>query len=168
MRVPQNHQTPGFKRFVVGLILGMILGWVFFIALSGIAQERQLSEIQKQKVTIKQLQEQLKTWQEDSVEKNKKLEKKLTVQNIEIEIANKERAPIGKLGLSELEADVKDQLSESLLKKNIENVAASKKLVIQAVESNIYTVDKNKYRLKVKSLVIYSTIELAVSVEKVK
>lgn len=168
MRVPQNQQTPGFQRFIAGLILGMILGWVFFVALSGVAQDRQLTKIQEQKGAIEQLKGQLRTWQEDSAEKNKKLEQKLTVQEIQIDITNKQKADIGKLEISELKGEVQDQLSSTLLKQNIETVAANKKLVVQSVENKTYTIEKNKYRLKVKSLVIYSTIELTVQVEKVK
>lgn len=167
MRIPQTYKTPGWQRFLSGLILGMILGWVLFIVISGIAQERQLSKIEEQRDQIEQLRNELKTWQEDSEEKNKKLEQRLTVQQIQIDIAGEQNSKLGKLELSELKGKVKSLLS-SLVKQNIEYVAANRKLVIQTIESHVYVIEKNKYRLKVKSLVIYSTVSVTVNVEKAK
>lgn len=167
MRIPQNYHSPSWQRFLAGLFLGMIIGWLFFVMISGIAQERQLSKIQEQKDQIAELKNDLKTWQENSEEKNKALQQKLTVQQIQIDIEDKQQAKLGKLELSELSGKAK-QLLSSLVKQNIEYVAANQKLIIQTIENNIFTIEKNKYRLKVQRLVIYSTVSITVKAEKVK
>lgn len=167
MRIPQNYKSPNWQRFLAGLIIGMIIGWLFFVMISGIAQERQLSKIQEQRDQIEELKNDLKTWQEDSEKKNKALEQKLTVQQVQIEINNEQTSKLGKLEMSELKGKAKKLLT-SLVKQNIEYVAANQQLVIQTVENNIFTIEKNKFRLKVQSLVIYSTVSVTVKVEKVK
>ncbi|HET7578376.1 MAG TPA: sporulation membrane protein YtrI [Bacillales bacterium] len=168
MRIPQSYQTPGWQRFLAGLILGMILGWVFFIIISGIAQERQLTKIQQQKDKIEQLQKALKNWQEDSEEKNKELEQKLTVQNIKVKLSAKGNLNLTKLELSELKGEVTNLLSSTLVNQNIEYAAASQKLIFHTIENKIYTIDKNNYRINVQMLVIYSTVQVSGTVEKIK
>ncbi|HET7616165.1 MAG TPA: sporulation membrane protein YtrI [Bacillales bacterium] len=166
MRIPQHFHTPGWQRFTSGLIIGIIIGWVFFVVISGETEDNQLTMISKQKATIKQLQKELKTWQEESNEKNKKIEKKLTIQSIDVEFADDQDSGLGKSELYDLQGEVKDQLS-SIIRQDIETVAENRQLIMHLIENKTYTIEKNKYQLKVVTLVVYSTMQVVLDVEKV-
>lgn len=164
MRIPQYSHDPGWQRFIAGLVLGIVIGWVLFFILSGIAQERQINLINQQKKQIEELKSEKDIWLKDVKEQNKKLQQKLTIQDIQIDFA-KENI-LGETERSELKSQVKDQLS-SLYNQNIETVAANRDL-INLIQNQPYTIDKNQYRVKIQSLVIYSTVEMTLNIEKVK
>ncbi|HET7627793.1 MAG TPA: sporulation membrane protein YtrI [Bacillales bacterium] len=166
MRIPQHFKTRDWQRFSAGLILGIIVGWMFFIVISGIAQERQLTMIYEQKQDIKQLKSQLKTWQEESNEKNEQLEQKLTVQSIKVTFVENRNNEISKSELFEIRSAVSEQLS-SLIHQNIESVAENQRMIKQVIENKTYEVEKNRFRVKVATLVIYSTVKVVLNVEKV-
>ena len=166
MRIPQYSHDPGWQRFIVGLVLGIVIGWILFILLSGIAQERQINLINQQKKQIEELKDEKDIWLKDVKEQNKELQQKMIIQDIEIDFSNIKEVNLGESEQSELKSQVKDQLS-SLYNQNIETVAANRDLIF-LIQNQSYTIDKNQYRVKIQSLVIYSTVKITLKIEKVK
>jgi uncharacterized protein YfeS len=166
MRIPQYSHDPGWQRFIAGLVLGIIIGWLLFIILSGIAQERQINLINQQKDQIKELKNEKEIWLDDVKKQNEKLQQKLTIQDIQIDFSNEKEINLGEAEQSKLKGQIKDQLS-SLYNQSIETAAANREL-INLIQNQPYTIDKNQYRVHIQSLVIYSTVEITLKIEKVK
>lgn len=166
MRIPQYSHDPGWQRFIAGLVLGIIIGWLLFIILSGIAQERQINLINQQKDRIKELKNEKEIWLDDVKKQNEKLQQKLTIQDIQIDFSNEKEIKLGEAEQSKLKGQIKDQLS-SLYNQSIETAAANREL-INLIQNQPYTIDKNQYRVHIQSLVIYSTVEITLKIEKVK
>ncbi|HEU5138627.1 MAG TPA: sporulation membrane protein YtrI [Bacillales bacterium] len=167
MRIPQHYHSPGWQRFIVGFLLGAVIGWVFFITLYGQAQEDQINLINKQKDKIAELQDEKDIWLDDVKEENEKLEKKLTVQDIQVKFVNKKESELGDTALSTLNRDVEKQLS-SLLTKDLETVGGNSEILIQSIENKTFEIEDNKYHLEVQTLIITSVIKVGVKIEKIK
>ncbi|HEX7064939.1 MAG TPA: sporulation membrane protein YtrI [Bacillales bacterium] len=167
MRIPQHYHAPGWQRFIVGFLLGAVVGWVFFIILYGQAQEDQINLINKQKDKIAELKDEKDIWLEDVKEENAKLEKKLTVQDIQIKFVNKKESELGDTAISNLNREIEKQLSP-LLTKDLETVGGNSEILIQSIENKIFEIEDNRYRVEVQTLVITSIIKVGVKIEKVK
>lgn len=158
MRVPAYSNDPGWQRFLSGFFIGLIFGWLLFLSLFGIMHERHVQTIQEQQDQIDSLKETNRLYKEDIEEQNKENEKKLSVQEIKISFLNTEELKLRQLTVYELEKQVKKQLTD-LRNKNIENVVATRELLIQAIEHKQYKVDERAFRLTVEHLYLYTTVE---------
>lgn len=158
MRIPPYYRHHGWQRFLSGVTIGMIIGFIFFLTLYGLAQERQIDKINQQATQIDSLERNRKTLLEDQDIENKKLEKKLTVQDVKVNIIDK-KDKIDRIVEFELEAKVKEQLN-SLLNNDIESVSTNKELIYKAIEDHPFVIDKTPYHFAIQNLVIYSVIEV--------
>ncbi|MBM7644803.1 gas vesicle protein [Scopulibacillus daqui] len=161
MRIPPYYRIPSWQRFLSGVAIGMIIGFLFFVLLFGLAQERQINKIKEQATEIKSLENDKRALLEDQDKENKELEKKLKVQDVQVNILSSQRINLDRIVRYELEQQISERL-HSLIKNDIESVAVNKELIYKAVEGHPFTIDKNSYYFKVKSLVIYSVIEINV------
>lgn len=162
---PQKYlRRPGWQRFIAGFILGSIVGWIFFVTLNGFAQERQIDVINKQRSKIESLEKDKGIWQEDVKEENEELQKKLAVQEIQIDFTDPSKSEIAETQRSKLEEKIRGQLS-SILTQNIESVADNRDL-IYLIENKTYEIDKEAFNVKIQSLVIYSTVEIVLKVNE--
>lgn len=166
MRVPSFHHRPAWQRFIAGFILGTVAGWVLFILMFGLAQETQMETIREQQAEVDNLKDEIQNLQKDDEEKNERLQNQLTIQKIEVKFPNKDESQLGNSEFSKVEGRVKEQLS-SLLNQNIETVAANKDL-INLIENETYTIEKEQYRVNILSVVIYSTVEISLELENAK
>jgi hypothetical protein len=163
MRIPKYYKQRGWQRFIAGVILGIIGGWVFFFVLYGAAQDMQIEKINELQEEIINLKRQKKVLVEDEQEKNEELEKKLTVQDIEININ-------GETDLTESEKlklinDMKEQLSP-IISSDVETVEKNIKL-LYLIENKEYTIEKEKYRVSIRELfMISSTLKITVDVKE--
>ena len=165
MRIPAYYRHPAWQRFFAGCAVGIIIGFSFFIVLHGLAQERQIDKILEQQTIIDELKEDNKTLLEDQEEKNRELAKQLTIQEVNINIDK------GKFSLNHIvELELKQAISSQLnilINKNIDSVAENQELIFQAINGHSYTVEDKTYLFRIKTLVIYSTVDMTVMLMEV-
>lgn len=165
MRIPRHYRQLGWQRFIVGIFLGFIGGWILFIILSSTAHEQQLKEIDELKTKIESLKKENDDLTSDEKRKNKELQQRLTVQAIEIYYVNNETyKKLDKGEKLKLEKSIKEQLS-SIRNNDIETVAKNKDL-IYLIENEDYTIEKDEYEITIKELVITSTLEIHIEVKQ--
>jgi hypothetical protein len=167
MRIPPLHRRKGYQRFFAGIIIGMLIGWFFFLMSFGGLQDFYITEIKKRDEKIKNLNLEFKHYREDYEEKNKEIEKKLRIQDIKITFLNKEKAGLKGLAVIELENAVKNQLHD-ILTKDIESVSQHSSFIYKALEDKNYKIGNQDYRVKVSQLHLYTTLRLYLNVERVK
>ena len=160
MRVPPNYRSPGLERFFAGTIIGMIIGFVFFILLYGIAQDKQLEKIKKQQVEIEDLKKSVKTLTEQGTEENQKLAKQLKIQEISVDIESG-RKDLPQLVTYELKKKIAQRL-DALRNKNIDSIADAKDLIFSSIEGYNFQVEDNIYNFTIKSLFATSNLEITV------
>ncbi|WP_026676575.1 sporulation membrane protein YtrI [Fictibacillus gelatini] len=164
MRIPSYFFTrKGYQRFFAGVLLGFLIGWVFFLIQFGNLQEYYIREIKMYQDRIQDLNGKIKHWIGEYEKSNKEQEKKLKLQEIQVQITNKNDLHLPGITMYEISQEVQDEL-ENLLGQNIESLAAMKDLVIRTLQNKEFIVDDNKYRVVVQHLFLYTTMEVHVKV----
>lgn len=163
MRIPPYYKKPGWQRFFSGIIIGMLIGWFFFIYQFGIVQEKLVNQIKKQEITIKEQRDDIEILRSDQDELNKENQKKLTIQEIKVYFKNDKELKLSELSLHELRSKVENEL-KSVKNKNIETVATTRELLYQMIENTTYVINDKRYQVTVKDVWVYTTLEIFVDI----
>ncbi|TCP32082.1 hypothetical protein EV207_10155 [Scopulibacillus darangshiensis] len=163
MRIPPYYKRPGWQRFLSGITVGLIFGFIFFMSLYGMAQERQIDKIKEQQTEIKSLQRRNETLMDDKEEKNEQLEKKLLVQDVKVNILVSKQKEIDRIILFELKEKIEERL-HSLINNDIESISSNLDLIYKAIEGHPFMIDKVAYHFKIQDLVIKSVVEVSVKI----
>ena len=166
MRIPPYYKRPGWQRFFAGVIIGMIIGWTFFIYNFGMVHEKLVTEIKKQQSTIEAQMKTIDVLRSDQKKLNEENEKRLTIQDIEIYFTNERNMKITELTVYELKQQALGEL-EFIKNKDIATIAKTRDLMIKTIENKVFLVEDNKFQLKLAELYLYTTLELYMKIEKV-
>lgn len=164
MRVPSFYQNPDWQRFLSGVAVGAIISWGIFLFINGVWQEEHSKLIQKQEQEIQDLQEDIKIWQEEFKAHNKQNKQSLTVQDIKVRVTNGEKYNLDLLSIYEVEEAVLHDLSP-LIAKDLETAYKSKDLLIRTIENKTITINSKRYQLKVKEMIIYTTLSIKLEMQ---
>lgn len=160
MRIPPLHRDPVWQRFFSGLVIGGCISWTLFLILFGMAQEQNAMLIQEQANQIKKLRKDIEIWQEDYQKLNQKNEEMLTVQEINITLVGYEKYQItDRQSIYMVEEGIKDDL-RSLLAKDLATVHQNKEIIKKTIENKIVNINDKKYKLSVREIFFYTTIEI--------
>jgi dGTP triphosphohydrolase len=167
MRIPSLYRRPSWQRFFAGAAVGGVISWCIFIYIYGVWLEEHTALIKAQTQEIVDLKEEKKIWQEEYKEMNKRSIEQLTVQKINVRIANAEKYHLDSLSVLETEDSVKDDIS-IMLAKDMDTVYKSKELIKKIIHNKTVKINDKRYKLQVKEMVIYTTlaIQLEISFEK--
>ena len=124
MRIPPYYRKPSWQRFFSGMAVGAMLSWALFLYFNGELIEKNAKVIHEQKVKIEDLEKDIKIWQDDYAELNKKNEEKLTVQEVKVKITNDKKYKLDALSIYEIEEQMKGDLN-ILLAKDLDSVFKS-------------------------------------------
>ncbi|MFT9600862.1 sporulation membrane protein YtrI [Mesobacillus sp.] len=164
MRIPPYYRRPEWQRFFSGVAVGAIVSWVLFLYFNGAWMEKHAKKIEQQKDEIADLQSDIKIWMEDYEELNKKNQENLTVQEIKVKIVNdKKYKQLDTLSIYEIEEETKGQLN-MLLAKDLDSVFKSRDLITRVIENKSIKVNDKRYKLKIKSMVIYTSVSIQVEI----
>ncbi|UCZ52266.1 hypothetical protein LGQ02_15650 [Bacillus shivajii] len=166
MRIPPFYHEPSWQRFFAGIILGMLVGWLFFLYQFGNVHEKLVLKINDQQKEIDSQAKTIDILRKDQDERNEENQKKLTVQDIKLHFVNEDDIKLSELTLHELRSAVESEL-DIVRNKNIETVHNSREFLEKTVENKIYTIkgtDK-RYQLKIEYLVLYTTVDIYLRIE---
>ncbi|WP_062233857.1 sporulation membrane protein YtrI [Fictibacillus sp. FJAT-27399] len=163
MRIPPYFNRKGYQRFFSGIMLGFIIGWLFFLMQYGMTVEHYVSTIKEQSHHIADLKEQIAQWKSTYEKSNEDNEKKLRVQKIKVFVTNNHTLKLSQLTIYEISESVQDQL-ENLLGEDIESIYKTRMLLYKAIENKNYVVDGEKYKVVVDQLFLYTTVEVHVKI----
>jgi hypothetical protein len=164
MRIPPYYRRPEWQRFFSGMAIGALLSWVLFLYINGVLLEKQAKKIEQQKDEIADLKSDIQIWMEDYEELNKKNQENLTVQEIKVKIVNdKKYKQLDTLSIYEIEEETKGQLN-MLLAKDLDSVFKSRDLITKVIENKSIKVNDKRYKLKIKSMVIYTSVSIQVEI----
>ncbi|WP_079510031.1 sporulation membrane protein YtrI [Mesobacillus jeotgali] len=164
MRIPPYYRRPEWQRFFSGVAVGALVSWVLFLYINGAWMEKHAKKIEQQKDEIADLKSDIQIWMQDYEELNKKNEEKLTVQEIKVKIVNdKKYKQLDTLSIFEIEEDIKGQLN-MLLAKDLDSVFKSRELITRVIENKSIKVNDKRYKLKIKSMVIYTSVSIQVEI----
>lgn len=164
MRIPPYYRRPSWQRFFAGMVIGGAISWCIFIYIFGVWQEKHTALIDKQSEEIIDLKEEKKIWQEEYKEINKRTIEQITIQKINIKITNWEKYKLDLLSVSEIEDSVKDDIS-LMIAKDIDTVYKSKELIKKIIQNKPVKINDKRYKLKVKEMVIFTTLSIQLEIE---
>ncbi|SFM16911.1 sporulation membrane protein YtrI [Salibacterium qingdaonense] len=159
MRIPPYYRRPGWQRFFAGAVIGGLGGWAFFLFQFGAVHEELVIEINKQRLQIEEQEEQIEVLRSEERRRNQENEQKLTIQDIELLFTNEKTMELNELALYELKQQAENEV-KFLNGKNIESVVEGKELIKKAVENKLYETGDNEFRLSIREMHIYTTLEL--------
>ncbi|MCF6138211.1 sporulation membrane protein YtrI [Pseudalkalibacillus berkeleyi] len=165
MRIPPLHRRKGYQRFFAGIIIGIIIGWFFFLISFGGLQDQYLTEIKKRDAEIKDLNDQFEHFREDYEKKNKDIEKSLRIQEIKLIFLNREKVKIKGLMFHDLEKAVKTEMND-VLTKDIESVSEHTDLIIKSLENKNFLIGDQTFKVKVYQMHLYTTLRLYLNIER--
>lgn len=164
MRIPPLYRKPSWQRFLAGAAIGGAISWCIFLFIYGIWQEKHTMLIRKQQEDIADLKNDLKIWQEEYKAANKKKIEQITVQKISIRIANWEKYGLDSFSAFQVEDSVKEDIN-IMIAKDLETVYKSKDLIKKIIENKVVKINDKRYRLKVKEMVIYTTLAIQIEID---
>ncbi|ELK47293.1 hypothetical protein QRD89_13010 [Halobacillus sp. ACCC02827] len=157
MQFPPYHKKKEWRRLFAGIVLGAVIGYLFFLYVHGQLQEKYTEEYIEMNAKMNEMEAKyeglLKNQEEDPQAKP------LSVKDIAVSYTNAKKLNIDLLTQHELTTLVKQQLA-SIPGKDIKVVGSQVDLMIASVESKSYAVDDLSYELKVERLVVYETLSL--------
>ncbi|MBS4215378.1 MULTISPECIES: sporulation membrane protein YtrI [Neobacillus] len=164
MRIPPYYRRPSWQRFISGMAVGGAISWCIFLYIYGVFQEDNAKLIRKQQKDIAELKDDVKIWQQDYAELNNKNLGKITIEKINIRITNWEKYKLDQFSVFQTEEAVRDDI-KIVLAKDLETVAKSKDMLKKIIENKPYELNEKRYRLKVKEMVIYTTLTIQLEME---
>ncbi|KKI91727.1 sporulation protein [Bacillus sp. SA1-12] len=167
MRIPQHYQQPSWQRFFAGAAIGAVISWCVFLFMFGVIQEKHSTKITEQQVVINDLKKSVEIYQEEFTKLNKEAQKKVTVQDIEIDLTNGEKYHFQKFQIENIERIIEDDLLD-LIAKELEGVISNHKLIKRTIENRTLSIDDKNYKLKVTHFFLSTTIYIEVEISYLK
>jgi len=164
VRIPPYYRKPSWQRFFAGMAIGSVISWGIFLYIFGVWQEKHTTLINTQKEEIEDLKEEKKIWQEEYKEINKRAIEQLTIQKINIKITNGDKFKLDSLSILEVEDAVRDDIS-MMIAKDMDTVYKSRELIKKIIQNRTHTISDKRYQLKVKEIVIYTTLSIHLEIE---
>ncbi|MCM2675273.1 sporulation membrane protein YtrI [Alkalicoccobacillus plakortidis] len=164
MRVPSNVSRPGWLRFFAGIMLGSILGWVFFLFQYGQIYDGMIVTRIQQDLKIETLQERIDQLISEQKSQNEDNQKKLTIQQIEVHFTSESRLDLDQLTIYEIRQNILSELAY-LERKDIESVHHTKELLIRTIENKIFTVEDKRYQVKINEVYLFTTLHLYAEIQ---
>lgn len=164
MRIPTLYRYASWQRFISGLALGGVISWIIFIFMFGVMQDKQAVVIHEQEEKIAELEKEKGFWQGEFQDANKKLEEKLTVQEIEVEVVQNKNHKLDLFVVNQIIEQVKKDLN-MVKAKNLETVYETRELLKRAIENRPHRINNKQYKLKVVETFVWTTLYIKVSVD---
>lgn len=163
MRIPPYFHRSTVQRFFAGIVLGIFIGWFFFIYQYGQVYEGLVFRISEQEAMITELEKDIKILVSEQTKLNEENQKKLTLQEIDVKFNNDRKLKLNQLTLLDLKQQVLNELQD-IKRKDLETIANMKELMISTIENKVFTVEDKRYQLNVTGIFLYTTLELYVEI----
>lgn len=164
MRIPPYYQNRSWQRFLAGVFIGAIVGWLIFLFMFGQLQNNQVSLILEQQLKIRDLEYAKEIWQKDYEKWNEENQKKLKIEEINIYFTNEKRLLLNEYIKYQLQEAIKADI-KTLIKMDIESVAKNNELIIKTIENKIITIEGQKYQMKVHQFHLFTRLDLYLKIE---
>ncbi|MFD2446322.1 sporulation membrane protein YtrI [Bacillus sp. CGMCC 1.16607] len=163
MRIPTWQIWKRWRRFFTGMAVGGIVSWSIFVFIYGVWQEKQTKLIHEQEENIKDYKTEKLIWQAEFQALNKKNQEKMTIQSIKMKIRNAEKYRLDLFSVYQVEESVKEDLN-IMLAKDLETVYKSRDLLKKVIENKVVKINGKRYRLEVKEVYIYTTLNIQLDI----
>jgi hypothetical protein len=156
MRIPPLYLRKGYQRFFAGIAIGCIIGWAFFLLQFGLTHARLISMIKEQKDVIEDYKKKNEILTSDDKKANDELAKKFKLHEINVRTSDTSEK-LSNLTEFHLVKLIEDDL-EHLIGEDTETIAKSHVLLVQAIENKDFTLEDQKYKVRIDHLYLYTGV----------
>lgn len=157
MRIPTLYRRPSWQRFMAGVVIGGCISWIIFLFMFGVLQEKQSTKIKLQQEDINNLKDDIKIWQDETKELNRKNAELLIIQNVQVKIKNYEKYKIDAQSIFEAENEVKEDL-KSLIADDLNTTFKNRDLITKTIENKEIKFNNRPYNFVIKRIYFFTTI----------
>ncbi|WP_102026793.1 sporulation membrane protein YtrI [Salirhabdus sp. Marseille-P4669] len=161
MHIPPYYKRRGTQYFFVGMLVGAILAYLFFLYINGKLTERWIEQTVELRSEIVQLEDRINGLTKDKENLSKENKEMLTVQEINIEISNKEQLKLDSIEAVELTARIQKELSP-LIGNSIESLSENRSLIYSTLENKSFQMNNFSYQPSITELIIATKMEIKI------
>nr|WP_289036848.1 sporulation membrane protein YtrI [uncultured Allobacillus sp.] len=163
MHIPPYYKKRTWQSFFLGVLAGVIIGYLFFLFVYGKHTERWIEENMEIRTELKQVKQENDLLKQDKENLNEKHEEKLTIQSFEINLSNAKDLELDRFTEYELIEKIEDELNP-VIGRNIASVSEQRDLLIRTIENQTYHVRDINYSVKISHLTVAPILVVTVEV----
>ncbi|MGM8215602.1 sporulation membrane protein YtrI [Bacillaceae bacterium W0354] len=165
MHIPPYFKKRTWQFFFIGVIVGAVIGYLFFLYVYGEHTERWIEENLSLRDELREVEKANDLLKRDQDNLSRESEKKLTIQETKIEWLNASEQKIDRFTVYHLTELVEKELNP-VIGRNIDAVSDQRDLLIRAIENKEYKISNLKYSVKVVYLTISTKLTISLEVKQ--
>lgn len=162
MHIPPYHKKAVWQRFFVGALIGGVIAYCVFAYMYNSMYQRLFEtnlELQSQVTELKNQNEALLEDKKDLDEKN---EEQLTIESMEVTIANAKTLKLSHLVVYQMEEMIKEELKHVIGQK-VSIVSESDQLLTSTIENKEFAIEDFNYYFTVTKITFARTLKITVT-----
>ncbi|MDQ0160183.1 sporulation membrane protein YtrI [Alkalibacillus salilacus] len=164
MHIPPYYKKASWQTFLIGVLTGVVIGYIFFLFVYGQHTERWIEENLSIRNELHELEQENELLKSDQSDLNEEAEQRVTVQKIEISWTNAEKLDLDRFTTHELKEILLDEL-ESVVGQNIISLSEQRTLLLRTIENKTFNIRDVDYQLAVRHMTIGPTLILSIEVK---
>ncbi|SEO85167.1 hypothetical protein SAMN04488134_11454 [Amphibacillus marinus] len=164
MHVPPYYKRKDWQRFMVGVFVGGMIGYLVFLFMYGEIMERFIEENLRVRTERQELQLAYDTLEQNLTDLNQKYQEQLTINSIKIVINNAEVFKLDRFMLHELGELIKAEVND-IIGKEVVTLNDYYPILIRMIENKAYKIDGFSYQAKVAQLFINEQTEIHIELD---
>ncbi|MFD2639858.1 sporulation membrane protein YtrI [Piscibacillus salipiscarius] len=163
MHIPPYYKKPKWQAFFVGIIVGTMVGYLFFLYIYGEHTERWIEENLTLRKELRNLEQDYELLKKDTDDLSKQSEQLLRIKDVEIELLNIDQLKLDRFTTLRLTALIEDEIG-AVVGNNISSVSEQRDLLVRTIENKTFKVNQIQYQVKVIYLTIGPTLDVSLEI----
>lgn len=166
MHIPPYHKRPSWQRFLAGVSLGTIIGYIIFIYMFGQLQEKWIEENLALRSELQDLKQTYENLRKNHEALDQQTKEGIQVAELNIELLNLEelRLENDRIMIHQLEEAIRTEAAHAI-GRSVDEIASSVDLLISTIENKTINIDDFKFQAEVKRIIVYETIHLSIELK---
>ncbi|WP_134338495.1 sporulation membrane protein YtrI [Filobacillus milosensis] len=164
MHIPPYYKKPSWQAFFIGVLVGVVIGYLFFLYLYGEHTERWIEENLTLEKELKEVNKEYELLKKDTDQLSEENQKKLTIQDVEVKLLNAKQLKLDRFTTLHLTDLIEDEIG-TVMGQNIESVHGQRELLKRTLENKIFKVNNITYNVEIVELTIYTTLYVSVNIK---
>lgn len=161
MHIPPYHRKTVWQRFFVGALIGGVIAYCIFAYMYNSMYEQMLEDNLELKSQVTEVKNQNEALLEEKEDWDKQNQKELTVESVEVTIANDKDLKLDHLIVHQMEEMIKDEVKQ-VIGQDLSIVSESDQLLTSTIENKEFAFEDFHYNFKVSRLTISQTVKITV------
>ncbi|WP_208592251.1 sporulation membrane protein YtrI [Gracilibacillus suaedae] len=166
MHIPPYYKRPSWQRFLAGVAIGTIIGYIIFIYMFGELQEKWIEENLALRGDLQDLRQSYENLRKNHEALDQQTKKGLQVGEINIEFLNLEELNIDsdRIMIQQLEDAVRTEASHAI-GKSVDEIINSIDLLISTIENKTINIDDFRFQAEVRRIIVTETVYLSIELK---